>query len=196
VRGGREVMRLERPTKQLIEKYRRQFEQKNSADEEALKELCKIFPDNRDYKGVLLKSIVINDLYSTQIRAIKSVARHIFELDIDARLMEEDPQVVDQIAKLTINGKERRNYSFATKYCSFHNPSSYPIYDSFVVKVLRAYQRQDRFLSRPLGNLKDYRRFKEVLQGFVNYYGLGKPGARELDYFLHSFGKEKFAKRI
>jgi hypothetical protein len=189
-------MELDRPTKQLIEKYGMQFGQKNSAEEEAIKELCKTFPDNKDYKGVLLKSIVINELYFTGIIAIKNVARHIFELDIDARLKQGDPEVVDQIAKLTINGKERRNYSFATKYCSFHNPSAYPIYDSFVDRVLRAYQKQDAFSSVALGDLKEYRRFKEVLQGFVNFYDLGKPGARELDYFLYGFGKEKFAERI
>ena len=189
-------MGLERPTKSLIEKYRREFEHKNSADEEAIKEIFKIFPDNKVYKGVLLKSIVINTLYSTQIRAIKNVARNIFELDIDARLKQGDPQVVDQIAKLTISGKERRNYSFATKYCSFHNPSSYPIYDSIVDKVLKAYQRQDRFSSQPLGDLKDYQRFKEVLEEFVNFYeGLGKPSWRILDYFLRDYGREKFAKR-
>jgi hypothetical protein len=189
-------MRLERPTKHLIDKYRRQFENKNSADEVAIKELWKIFPDNKDYKGVLLKSIVLNTLYSTQIRAIKTVARNIFELDIDAQLRQGDPQAVEQIAKLTISGKERRNYSFATKYCSFHNPSSYPIYDSIVDKVLRAYQKQDEFLDEPLGDLKDYRRFKEVLERFVNFYeGLGRPSWRELDYFLHDYGKEKFAKQ-
>jgi hypothetical protein len=190
-------MRLNKPTKELVEKYRRQFEQKNKADEEAIKELLKIFPDNKDYKGVLLKSIVINELYSTGIIAIKNVAKHIFELDIDARLKRGDPQVVDQIAKLTITGtgKERRNYSFATKYCSFHQPYKYPIYDSIVARVLKAYQRQDRFLSAPLGNLKDYPRFIEVLREFVNYYGLGEPSARELDYFLHDYGREKFAKQ-
>ena len=91
--------------------------------------------------------------------------------------------------------KERRNYSFATKYCSFHNPSSYAIYDSIVDKVLKAYQRQDRFSSQPLGDLKDYRRFKEVLEEFVNNYkGLGRPSWRELDYFLHDYGREKLAK--
>ena len=188
-------MRLKEPTKELVEEYRRQFEDKNRADEEAIKELLKIFPDNTDYKAVLLKSIVINTLYSTQIRAIKNVARNIFELDIDAQVSQGDPQVVDQIAKLTISGKERRNYSFATKYCSFHNPSSYPIYDSIVDKVLKSYQRQDRFSSLPLGDLKDYRRFKEVLEEFVNFYkDLGRPRWRDLDYFLHDYGREKFAK--
>ena len=147
---------------------------------------------------MLLKCIVINTLYGTQIRAITNAAKHIVELNIDAGLQEGDPQLVDQIAKLTIRTKEkekkRRNYSFATKYCSFHEPSLYPIYDSFVDKVLKAYQRQDRFSPKPLGDLRDYRRFKEVLEEFISFYGLGRLGFRELDYFLHDYGKEQFAK--
>ena len=33
------------------------------------------------------------------------------------------PEIVDKIARVTlsINGKVRNNYSFATKYCSWHN---------------------------------------------------------------------------
>ena len=155
---------LEKPTRELIDKYRREFELRNNAEEEAIRELCKIFPDNKDYKGVLLKSIVINELYSTQIIAIRNVAKHILELDIDERLRQGDTQVVDQIARLTISGKERKNYSFATNYCSFHQPYLYPIYDSIVDKVLKRYQKQDRFFPQPIGNLKDYQRFKEVLK--------------------------------
>jgi hypothetical protein len=93
---------------------------------------------------------------------------------------------------VTLNGKERKNYAFATKYCSFHNPSEYPIYDSFVDRVLRAYQKQDSFSSLPLGELKDYARFKEVLKAFVMFYDLGNVNARELDYFLWGYGKEIF----
>jgi len=44
-------MRLKEPTKELVEEYRRQFEDKNRADEEAIKELLKIIPDNTDYKA-------------------------------------------------------------------------------------------------------------------------------------------------
>jgi len=188
-------MRLRKPTIELVEKYQRQFEDKNGAEEEAISELLKLFPDNKDYSGVLLKCVVINTLYSTQIRAIKNVARNICELDIDARLSQGDPNVVDQIAELTIGNKKRRNYSFATKYYSFHQPSLYPIYDSIVDKVLKTYQRRDRFSPRPLGNLKDYRRFKEVLEEFVNWYDLKGLGFRKLDCFLHDHGKEQLAKR-
>ena len=120
-------------------------------------------------------------------------------MDIDARLKQGDPEVVEEIASLTFKVKDvpkkRRNYSFATKYCSFHQPDLYPIYDSIVDKILKAYQRQDTFSSQPLGDLKDYRRFKEVLQEFVISYELEGLGFRELDCFLHDYGKEEFAKR-
>jgi hypothetical protein len=111
------------------------------------------------------------------------------------------PEVVERIANLTIKGKrregkKRRNYSFATKYCSFHQPDLYPIYDSIVDKILKAYQRQDTFSSQPLGDLRDYRRFKEVLERFVTYYQeLGRPRWRELDCFLHDYGRKGLAKR-
>ena len=55
-------MQPETPTRELIEKYRKEFEHKNSAEEEAIIEVFKIFPNNKDYKGVLLKSIVINSV--------------------------------------------------------------------------------------------------------------------------------------
>ena len=83
-------MQLETPTRELIEKYRKAFEHRNSAEEEAIIEIFKIFPNNKDYKGVLLKSIVINTLYGTRIMRIDNIARHICELDIDDRFKVSD----------------------------------------------------------------------------------------------------------
>lgn len=60
-----EVIHLKKPTRELIERYRRNFDDKNKAEEEAISALVKLFPDNKDYKGVLLKCIVINSLYYT-----------------------------------------------------------------------------------------------------------------------------------
>ena len=65
---------------------------------------------------------------------------------------------------------------------------------AIVDKILKAYQRQDRFSSQPLGDLKDYRRFKQVLKEFVNYYDLRGLGFRALDCFLHDYGKEALDK--
>jgi hypothetical protein len=192
-------MPLLKPTKKLVEKYRREFEDENRAGEEAISEILKLFPNNEDYKGVLLKCIVINALYYTQIRAITNAAKRIMELNIDTALQRGDAQLVDRIAELTITTKggeekKRRNYSFATKYCSLHQPDLYPIYDNIVDKTLKAYQRQEPFSSQPFGDLKDYRRFKQVLKEFVNYYDLRGLGFRALDCFVHDYGKEALDK--
>ena len=49
-------MKLDRPTRELIEMYGKKWEQNARAEEKAIRELFKIFPDNRDYTGVLLKA--------------------------------------------------------------------------------------------------------------------------------------------
>ncbi|UTW70364.1 hypothetical protein KHA80_07545 [Anaerobacillus sp. HL2] len=44
-----------------------------------------------------------------------------------------------------IGEKKKNFYSFATKYCSHHNPLDYPIYDSYVDEVLRHFRNRDGF---------------------------------------------------
>ena len=107
-------MKLERPTRHLIERYRREFEIKNNAEEAAISELLKLFPNNKDYKGVLLKCIVINTLYSTQIRAITNAAKHIVELDIDARLEEVTRRWSIRSPGLLLKGMEQKKRSGET----------------------------------------------------------------------------------
>jgi hypothetical protein len=102
----------------------------------ALNLLFTQYPKNTNLDHVLLKVVALNALYSTMIRVsskitptVYDVARHIIHLDIDAKLDEGSELLVDQIAntnQLAIKlGKEKQyNYSFATKYCSFHRPKS------------------------------------------------------------------------
>lgn len=187
-----ETVELVRPSEALVQAYRDRFETVFGSSESAIRLLCERFPNNQSFEDVLLKSIVINTLYATQIRAIVPVATHIVSLKIDDRLNRGAPEVVDEVALVTIKGKTRRNYSFATKYCSFHNPSAYPIYDGFVNKLLNQYQRRDRFSSLPLGDLKEYIRFKQVLNDFAEFYGLSHVDAKELDVFLWGYGREVF----
>ena len=185
-------MSLKRPTKELIEEYVLMFKRRNEKSENAIRMLCEKFPNNQNFEGVLLKSIVINVLYSTQILAIKAVAEQIVALDIDADIQRGMPDVVDRIARVTINGKQRNNYSFATKYCNFHNTDAYPIYDSYVVKILTAYKKQDAFGEFREPELKDYSRFKQVLDQYKHFYGLREISLKKLDIFLWGYGKEIF----
>lgn len=189
-------MQLERPTKQLVERYVLKFKKRFASPENAIQLLCEKFPDNESFESVLLKSIVINTLYATRIIDIRSVAEHIAPLNIDEDIRNGVPEIVDTIAKMTIKGKPRNNYSFATKYCSFHNPTAYPIYDNFVDCLLWEYRKQDHFARFYRKDLKSYKKFKQVLDEFRSFYGLEDVSLKALDNFLWGYGQEKFPSKV
>lgn len=155
-------------------------------------ELC---PNNTNPSDVLLKVATLNDFYSTHIFKVFPVAKHIVALDIDRRLEAGDVTLVGDIQKVIINGIEKNFYSFATKYCSHHNPLDYPIYDSYVAKVLRYYGKRDGFAEFTDSDLKDFEHFKNILIAFRSYYGLKDYNLKEIDKYVWQLGKEYFPNR-
>ena len=154
-------------------------------------ELC---PNNTDIIDVLLKASALNDFYSTNIFSIYPVAKHICTLDIDARLKAGDVTLVGDIQYVNIGDTEKNFYSFATKYCSHHNPLDYPIYDSYVDEVLRYFRNRDGFSDFPDGDLKEYIKFKRILINFRAFYGLDKYNLKQIDQYLWLLGKDYFPK--
>ena len=152
-------------------------------------------PENKKIEHVLLKVSALNDFYSTNIFDTYSVAKHILKKDIDARLETNDYSLVNDIAKISIKGKVKNFYSFASKYCSHHKPTSYPIFDSFVEKMMLYYKKADSFNSFEKVDLKDYCRFIEIIKGFQSFYKLEKFSLREIDIFFWLAGKEWFPRK-
>lgn len=162
-----------------------------TAQENALNKLFwDIYPHNNDLDEVLAKTAILNDFYSTNIFNSYSMAKHIVELDIDERLKKEDLSLVNDIASLKINGKVKDFYSFATKYCSHHNDKVYPIYDSYVKKILLYFKSRDGFSDFDGQDLKDYVKFCKVINDFQNFYNLGNYTVKELDRYLWQLGKK------
>lgn len=155
-------------------------------------ELC---PQNNDIVSVLLKCSTLNDFYSTNIFSIYPVAKHILSLNIDERLKAGDVVLVRDMQFIEISGKQRNFYSFATKYCSHHNPAEYPIYDSYVDAVLRYFQKIDGFMDFSKNDLKDYASFKSILEGFQKQYGLEAFSLKQIDQYIWQLGKEFFPKK-
>lgn len=151
-------------------------------------------PKNTDITDVLLKVSTLNDFYSTNIFSVYPVAKHIHSLGIDARLKAGDVTLVNDIKRITINGTERNFYSFASKYCSHHNPFDYPIYDSYVDKVLCYFRNRDGFTSFKTDDLKDYVIFKGALIDFRAFYGLENYDLKEIDKYIWQIGKIYFPK--
>ena len=137
----------------------------------------------------------MNVFYSTNIYSIYPVAKHIHSLNIDAQLKTGDVTLIGDIQHITNNGSERNFYSFATKYCSHHNPLDYPIYDSYVDRMLRFFRELDGFSMFVNEDLKNYVRFKGILVDFQLFYGLEKYNLKQIDKYIWQLGKEYFPKK-
>ncbi|MCF8346096.1 MAG: hypothetical protein K9G38_02700 [Bacteroidales bacterium] len=189
---------IERPTNSLVSVYIDKFntDERYYPADQAIIKLFSAFPENKILEDILLKLSVINDMYSTQIFATYRLALHIQGLNIDHLLKPGDPKAVHLIASghgiTNRKGTELNFYSFATKYCNWHNQESYAIYDSFVEKLLLAYRKQDYFSKFRNSDLKDFPKFKKIIQEFIAYYHLTDFNLKEIDKFLWIYGKELF----
>ena len=186
---------IPRPCKEEVEYYiKKWYELENYVNQE--NSLNKLFfdliPENKFIEDILIKCSTLNDFYSTMIFNIFEVAKNIYKWDIDERLKEGDITLVNDIAY--VPALERRCYSFASKYCSHHNPNQFPIYDNYVDRVLRHFRKVDKFAKFKNDDLKDYVKFNSILKEFATYYSLEQYSLKQLDRYLWLLGKEHFKK--
>jgi len=172
----------------------KQFDHESSITEQALTDLFGQYPANTNLPHVLLKVVALNRLYSTNILSVHDVANHIYQhsQDVDSALAIGSLNVVDLIAKVTITttGKVRENYSFATKYCSWHNQTSYPIWDTRVYRYLRSLRRtsSEPFLGTKLYFWDEYSEFVQLMTAFRDRYKLNPLTFKQIDKFLYQHG--------
>lgn len=120
---------------------------------------------------------------------------HFIALDIDRLLTEENKEFVNKMADVVVDGVHRNYYSFATKYCSHHRPEVYPIYDSFVDKVLKYYRDNDNFYSFADADMKIYPKFCDIIDAFKRFYKLEQYSVKQIDKYLWLLGKDAFPKK-
>ena len=160
------------------------------------KALDKLFMDickkNDNIEDILIKCSSLNDFYSTNIFDIHTLAQHILSLHIDERLEKGDHSLVDDIAHVEVNGKDHFFYSFATKYCSHHQPKRYAIYDSYVENVLVSMNNRKPYANFKREELKDYETYMSVIRAFQQRFGLIQYNIKQLDQYLWQLGKWYF----
>lgn len=192
------MMKIPNPSKDEVKKYLQKWDSLDNyvLQESSLDKLfLKTYPNNTDINDILIKASSLNDFYSTNIFSIFSVAKHILELNIDERLKAGDETLVNDIAKIIINNKNKNFYSFASKYCSHHYPTEYPIYDNNVEKVLLYFKKRDKFDDFTKEDLKNYKTFKKILITFKNFYKIDEYDLKEIDKYIWQLGKEYFPKK-
>lgn len=193
------MINIPKPNKKIIEEYLIKWDnledhyiwQESSLD----KLFHKDYKCNTDLNEILIKCSCLNDFYSTNIFLIYPVAKNIYDLKIDKRLKDGDPSLVNDIARVTISGKEKVFYSFASKYCSHHNNIEFPIYDYFVDRMLMYFKSKDKFAKFTKDDLKDYVKFKDILIRFKKFYNIDEYNLRDIDKYLWIAGKEYFPKK-
>lgn len=202
---NKEEIIIPKPSIKEVKKYLKEWDKKDEykEKEEALNKLfLELCPENTDINDILLKASTLNDFYSTNIFSIYSVAKHIQAKGIDSKLKDGDISTVSDIQFVTIGGKIKNFYSFASKYCSHHNPEEYPIYDSYVDKVLWYFRKHPdcsdsenpSFSNFKRKDLKDYVKFKGIIIEFQKFYGLNEYSFKQIDQYLWQLRKEYFSK--
>lgn len=153
------------------------------------------FPKNAAIEHILAKIGVLDSLYSTNVYYFNRVAKRISELNIDDAIAVSDENIIDSLANITItmnNGTEKHKklYSFASKYCHFHRPEVYHLYDGNVQRVLNEYPPAG-WKSYFFGDgSKKYSDFVVCLRQFACSYGLQQLSVRDLDKFLWGYGQD------
>jgi hypothetical protein len=178
---------LPRPTADELINAEKEFNHKYHAVEWTLTQLFREFPANANFDVVAVKVKVLNVLYGTQVRAVNIVAQHIVDLGVDPHLRAGEPESVDRIARVQLKDKVRIFFSFATKYCSWHNPDAYPIYDSYAEAALWYYKKRDSFATFSRDGYGEYVR---RVNAFRDFYGLTAFNFKQIDKLLYSLGEK------
>ena len=142
--------------------------------------LTEYFNENRlndSEKIVLIKVILIDGLYKTNLKDQISVAKHISEINLLDNLLEKgDINAVEKVAKWN----DKNLMSFASKFCHFHNKKAYPIYDSYVcVALKKLLEWKDK---------RDYNDFEQAINNFRKEIMGGEVSLEDIDKYLWLFG--------
>ena len=141
---------------------------------------------------ILAKASIINDLYSTSVLDILSVAKHVYSVSNTTGLLDKDGNAkysaIKDMANVSHGGKTIYHISFASKFASFYRPDLFPIYDSLVADVFCRLKRKGFFKSNTSFTKdslkKKYSTYKAVYDEFMDLSGMSKLkiGASKLTY--------------
>jgi hypothetical protein len=180
------LIAMQQPTAKYVRDRLRESEGKDvyfRADP-AVAAVFKACEGNRDDACVLAKVAVLNALYSTRIMNIYPVVNRILELDADDRLRDGDETLVGDIARVKLGTRVRTLLSFASKYCAWHEPEMFQIFDSRVEAMLWTYRQRFGFAKFKRPELRDYPTFARLISEFRAFFGLADFTRKQIDKFL------------
>lgn len=170
----------------------KQYYHREKSIEKLFEELC---TKNDSIEDIYIKVATLNDVYDINLTEIYRVAKYIEDLDVDNRLKVGDITLVMDICKVK-KGKVAKNcFSFATKFCGYHKPQEYPMYDEYVEEVLKYFRDKDNFCKFEDDDLRDYVKYKGIIIDFRKFYDIEKYDYKKLILYMRQLGKEFFSEK-
>ncbi|MBO5039828.1 MAG: hypothetical protein J6D09_01885 [Clostridia bacterium] len=160
-------------------------------DKDVLKYLFATMPYNTKAEEVFIKVVIIDFIYSTQLKqliggaGVHELVDLILSLNFDARVKKGDPALVTDIAN---NNGGVNLFSFASKYCALHSiyvhkKDDYSIYDSAVARLFpkytAEYHKNDPRITQITATQvecwrqnRDYKSFNDAIGTFLDSIGI------------------------
>lgn len=163
----------------------------------------KVHSANTDRDIVIHKILLIDYTNSTNLKMYGKKGTSVFSLadkivahgaELDQMIQDGCPEAVEMIA-----GFETVNlFSFATKYCCYHNTicyerDDYSIYDNIVAKTIPFYLNVRSTYISGCRNTRNYLEYKRIIDTLIAVYELQDiPNIRrKIDHFLWFQDKQK-----
>ena len=174
----------------IIDAGIKKYEKIYSREDQVLQSVFKAYKGNDSLEAVIAKVCVLNTLYSTRVvkNQIIGLAEHIYSIpELDKKIKAGRIEAFYDISNTT-NGINKVPV-FASKYCHFHNPIQYPIFDSYSRLALVSINQEYRFAEVFSENsITDYKVYKERLDQFLGSLNK-KYDYKKIDEFLWIYGK-------
>lgn len=189
---------LELTVENIEEQERKVVESNNYGKEQKiLEDVLSSYKFNSDINIIAMKISVIDVTNSTQLAHYKSKIS-LYDLaciikdikNIDDRIKNGDPEVVNEIARQSKTKYQVNLFSFASKYCHYHNrfvygKDDYSIYDSVVKETLPHYFNVKKQTIENWRAQVDYKSYNDFIQDCLDKSNIHISDKRtKFDHFL------------
>lgn len=172
-------------------------EQITVVDEDMIRSYLNDHKDNSNFHTVIQKVRIIDFINSTNLRmngvsAFADIANVILEIpDFDKRVKEGAHCLVTELAKGIKKATGNNLFSFATKYCCYHNfyvyqRDDYSIYDTALMKAIPKYMTiTQQFIYDEIRGKMDYEQYHSLISAMIKEYQITtKNPRRDTDFYL------------
>ena len=134
-------------------------------------DLFQSIPLNTVADDMRTKLSSMNDPDVSNHALMEDVIRHIINLKVDDRIKRGDLSVVEDISNFSANGKSYHLLHFASVYCNFHRPDTFPIYSEQHIEFYKRYIKENKLPLDP-EKITTYDVFSKALNDLVQRLGL------------------------